>query len=551
MVFKTRPVRTAALMCLGFVATEVPAKTWTVPDDHKTIQASIDAAAAGDTILVRPGVYRERIRLKPALVLRSVGDDAPGQIGLKRAERTRLDGGGADGRGPGIAMAEGSVVDGFTVTAVGVYDETKWKKHHATRGEHQDHEHIGAPGTAGIAADGVSCVIRNNIVHHIGYTGIALTGRKGRRISPHVTGNVCFRNMGGGIGAMRGASGVIENNLCYENFYAGIGHAHASPTVRRNTCHGNIRAGIGISEGSSPVVRSNRCYENRRAGIGIRTGAETRPLVEANDCYENGMAGIGVRDEARPVLRANRCYRNRLAGIGIRTGAEPSVLGNECFENKQAGIGSMGSGRLLIARNHVHHNQAAGIGFDACPAGRAQVVGNRLEDNATVAVGIQAGWAVRLSGNRMKRAGGMAPMVMVFAGARAVLSDNTIQGGGVASVRLAGEATLVDNTLLGAGPKRGGPPQFGVWALAGSQLGLHSNQIRGWRHGLHATGARITATGNRVEDFFGSALVILKPSHPFQVTGNRAVTGEANAKVLDAEGPAGLVADNAVLAEAP
>ena len=65
-------------------------------------------------------------------------------------------------------MAEDSKIDGFTVTGVGLYDDTKWKKHHATQGAQQAHEHIGVPGTAGIAVMGIAhCTVMNNIVHHI------------------------------------------------------------------------------------------------------------------------------------------------------------------------------------------------------------------------------------------------------------------------------------------------------------------------------------------------------------------------------------------------
>ena len=43
-------------------------------------------------------------------------------------------------------MAEGSTLDGFTVTNVGVYDEGSWNRHHATHGaDLADNE--GAVGT--------------------------------------------------------------------------------------------------------------------------------------------------------------------------------------------------------------------------------------------------------------------------------------------------------------------------------------------------------------------------------------------------------------------
>ncbi|NIP95473.1 MAG: DUF1565 domain-containing protein, partial [Akkermansiaceae bacterium] len=233
-----------------------------VPDAHATIQAAIDAARPGDHVVVKAGTYRERLRLKPGLTVRSAGGDDRGERGLKRAEETVIDGGGVlpEGAGarPGVAMAEGATLDGFTVTRVGRYDEERWKKHHATRGDEQHHEHIGGFGSPGIGADGVNCTIVNNIVHHNGHTGIALRGAEGKHIAPVVRSNISCRNMGGGIGIMHGASGVVSGNACFENFHAGIGHSGASPLVEDNDCHGNIRAGIGISEGACPVVRRNK-----------------------------------------------------------------------------------------------------------------------------------------------------------------------------------------------------------------------------------------------------------------------------------------------------
>jgi plastocyanin len=42
-----------------------------VPEDHRTIQAAVDAARPGDLILVGPGVYREEVKVTvPSLVIR-------------------------------------------------------------------------------------------------------------------------------------------------------------------------------------------------------------------------------------------------------------------------------------------------------------------------------------------------------------------------------------------------------------------------------------------------------------------------------------------------
>lgn len=520
-----------------------------VPGVHKSIQAAINAAQFGDTVLVSAGTYNERLTMKAGVTLRSAGDDSPGNLGLKRAEQTIIDGGGRSGNGAGVAMAEGSVIDGFTVQNVGVYDEAEWQKHFDTHGEQQSYEHIGEPGVAGISAIGVDCQIRNNIVRHIGYSGIAIMGVPERRVAPLVEKNYCYRNMGGGIGAMRGNVATIQNNVCFENFYAGIGHDNASPLVVGNECYGNIRAGIGISEGASPVVRGNKCYRNQRAGIGIRTGSNTRPIVEDNDCYENSYAGIGIREEAAPIIRNNRCHRNMQAGIGSRTGASPVIIGNECYENEQAGIGHMSGTRTVLIGNFLHHNKTSGIGFDAGDGGESLVMNNRVIDNAQVAVGVNAGWTVTLTGNVLSRDGGLLPIVMVFEGAIATFSRNTIRGGGVAGIRVAGSVIVENNDFDGTSFRAVGPPNFAIWGLKGSRVTMSGNRVNGWRHALSSSEANVTAVGNRVSKPSKAAIMITNPASPPVVTGNTLIPAKPVDVVAILDGQPFAVDENRLSSE--
>lgn len=522
-------MKTIAWVFMG-TALAVPlavARTIEVPAEHATLRAALEAAERGDTVLVAAGTYKERVRLKPGVTLRSAGDDGRGEIGLLRAEKTIIDGSGAVAEGedadPGVAMAEGAVLDGFTVTGVGEYDEAKWNEHFETRGANQPHEHIGHFGAPGVGADGVTCKILNNIVHHNGHTGIAIRGEEGREVAPEVRGNTCFRNMGGGIGIMRKATGVVSGNTCYENFYAGIGHSGASPLVEKNECHGNVRAGIGISEGACPTVRSNKCYRNRRAGIGTRTGEETAPTIEDNDCYENGMAGIGTDEGAAPTIRGNRCFRNELAGIGSRANSKPVILENE-----------------------VRENQAAGIGFDECEAGEAVVRGNRVFGNKLVAVGVHRGWKVVFEGNEFGREGGLPPMMMVFEGAECEIRDNSFQVSGVAGVRVAGSVRVVGNRFDGGVVRRGGPPHFGVWALPGAEVVVEDNQFKSLRHALHASDASVVARSNTAADFPSVAFVVQNPRGPAEVRDNVAIAEGDGVKVVQVEGDQAKVQGNVV-----
>lgn len=526
----------ALLVDVGLFSSSIPADELRVPQQHKTIQAAIDAAQDGDVVLVNAGTYAERIVLKPKITLRSVGDDAKGKIGLNRAEQTIIDGGKDSGSGAGVEMAEGATLDGFTVRHVGVYDDNEWNRHHASQGEEQSYEHIGAPGIAGVAAVGVTCKIRNNIVHHVGYSGIAILGVEGKTCEPLIEQNVCYRNMGGGIGSMRESRATIRGNICFENFFAGIGHDSASPRVLQNVCYGNVRAGIGISEGSSPEVRGNQCYKNRRAGIGVRSGSNTKPLIEDNDCYENDMAGIGAREQSAPTIRGNRCYRNKQAGIGSRTGATPTIIENECYENGEAGIGQMSGTKTILIRNYLHHNKTSGIGFAEGMNGTSRVENNRVIDNAKVAVGINPGWKVELVGNELSRKGGLPPIVMVFAGSEAVFTDNVIRGGGVAGIRVAGTITAEKNTFDGTSLRKVGPPNFAIWGLKGSHVSMNDNRIAGWRHALHSSEGQVNATRNSVSNFHRTAFVIQKPAADVLVTDNQVLKAEPSDEVCLVDG---------------
>jgi hypothetical protein len=294
--------------------------------------------------------------------------------------------------------------------------------------------------------------------------------------------------------------------------------------VENNVCHGNIRAGIGISEGACPVVRNNRCFKNRRAGIGIRTGKATQPLVINNECHENGMAGIGCDEGAAPTIQNNRCHHNAMAGIGARENSHPVIIGNECREN-----------------------EAAGLGLAACEDGKAIVIGNTFVDNKLVAVGIQDGWDVQLTGNSLSRKGGLPPMIMVFENARCALRDNRITGNGVAAVRVAGTASLDGDHLDGGTVRKGGPPHFGVWALPGSSVTVSNCRIETWRHAIHATESSITAVNNSVQGVPAVAMVIRNPKGPARITGNVVRSDNPKFRAVEADGDLSEVRNNKLL----
>lgn len=561
----------AGVFLLTWAACPALAATLHVPRDHKTIQAALDAAGAGDTVLVEAGTYRESLRLKEAVTLKSAGDDTPGKVGFKRAEATVLDGGGANAKGSAVLLAEKAVLDGFTITSVGAFDQKEYDKHYASQGEDLPDER-GAVGAGedfpALAIVGVTATVRHCIVHDNGHAGIGCTSTADKRNSSWIRTNVVYRNMGSGIGVANGATPTIEGNRCFNNLRSGIGCRNASPLISSNECFDNVRAGIGCRERAKPVIRSNKCYKNRRAGIGCRMEG-TAPLIDDNDCYQNAMAGIGCRDKAEPLIRGNRCYENTLAGIGSRDHARPTIFGNKCYRNKEAGIGTQREARAIIAHNecyenekagigqrsgadtvvggnHVHHNKLAGIGFEESKAGKSIVLHNKVVENELVAIGIHAGWKVQVSDNELIRKDGLPPIVMVFKGAEAEFVGNTIRGSGVAGIRVEGVIRVVNNTFeCPTLRKGGGPPQFAVWGLPGAEIVFTGNVVSGWRHALVAEKATVNASFNKVANYWQIGIRVSTPAAPVTAIGNVFQSADAHPGV-DIAGDQGLVTDNRV-----
>ncbi len=486
-----------------------------VPKDAQTIQAAIDQATSGDTVWVEAGEYREHLVMKNGVTVRSVGGDEVGEIGLRRAEMVILKGEGVRGESAGVRMAEGSTLDGITVERFGLFEQERWQHHYDTQGEElADEEGAVQSGEAqgGISADGIACVVRNNIVHGNGDVGIAVSGLTETQL-PLVTGNIVFQNMGGGIGIADGSRAVVTKNTCYRNLRGGIGCRQSEPLIQDNRCYDNVRAGIGCREGSTAVIRRNTCYQNRRAGIGIRMEG-TAPIVEFNVCYENAMAGIGCRDGASPTLRKNECTKNKMAGIGSEE-ATPTILENVCRENEMAGIGLQGCKQVVVR-------------------------GNTCERNRLVALGITAESEALVVGNRFQRTGGRPPLVAVKDHSKAVLLENTLLGGGVAALLIQGEATVSRNQFVGQGDGQG----QAIWLWEGSRALVESNQIAHYRSALTASKATADVLKNEIQDFHLQAIAILDSPSPSHVVGNRATSKAEKALAVKLTGAQGVVSDN-------
>jgi len=307
--------------------------TLAVPAGYKTIQEAIDKANSGDTVLVEPGTYKEVLKLKPGVVLKSRGSEKE-LTDFTAAARTIIS-------SPGqqttiVEGADGAVIDGFTLAdQESDYDPTAWR--------------------FGVLIQGKSQTVTNCRISRLPYDGIGIFGLQSDSES-YIYHNLISENRGTGVKCQAGAKASILLNQIYENKQSGIeNHKGVESLISWNTIFKNGIDGV-VSAGARPVIKNNEIYANVHNGIGLQRGS--RGEVLKNKIYENAQSGVGIRMDAKGTLKENRIYRNTV-GIGCLDLDEVKIEANEIYENKRVGIGLQGcAGRAVtIINNHIHDNQ--------------------------------------------------------------------------------------------------------------------------------------------------------------------------------------------------
>ena len=266
-----------SLACLVLWSTTTLAQTTIhVPVDKSTIQAAIDASQNGDTVLVDPGTYNERIDFHGKnITLTSSGG----------AAQTIIDG----QQGGSVVSFHNSetnaaVLSGFTIQngkadyGAGVDIESA-----APIVEHNIITANNCGTGAGVYVDFSSAIVRYNVIHHnnraascypsgIGGGGITIGGSGQAK----VLYNLIYENQGGyeggGIGMWAAGQALVEGNI-----------------IRNNYSTGSTGGGMSIQNEGSSIVRNNVIVNNYGGGVdwGRMPGDFSNNTVAGNSSLPN------------------------------------------------------------------------------------------------------------------------------------------------------------------------------------------------------------------------------------------------------------------------
>lgn len=255
-----------------------------VPGQYASIQAAIDAAAPGDTVLVAAGTYEGALVFKAGIQLRGESAD---KVLVRSSDYTR-------------PVLSATACAAGTISGIAFESATP-----ATSDAWPD------PCPAVVlleqsSVEMIGCVVRNG-----GGCGLEAQGEG----QPAITDCIFEQNGGNGI--------------CVKD--------KAAPQLRRNKCHDNKYAGIRFAEEASGAAEENEVWKNGSGGIYAEDTPETFQLLH-NHCHDNSDAGIRLGEKARGQVIANQCRANAIGIEFDEDGEGVRLEDNVCEQNEGAGL---------------------------------------------------------------------------------------------------------------------------------------------------------------------------------------------------------------------
>lgn len=304
----------------------------TVGEDE-TVQAAVDAAPAGSTVEIPPGVYEETVRVDKPLTLRgedaTIRGDGEGNVVEVRADDVAIEGIHVDG--VGTQTRDPDQVSG---------DDGDWDQNIELGYGH---------GDAGIHVVGASGVYVTDVSVETPANGVLLRDAPDSIVDGiAVDGSEEWAD--GFMGVMSMRSPAVVQNSTFDGGRDGVYLHRSHGTVIRDNAFYENRFGVHLMHTSDSVIADNTARRQELAGLTIMTDP-THNAIVGNDIRESeyGILPAGSRSYIADNLVTDNRY-------GITTSADQSLYEENVVYDNEVGLRT-GS---ILASNRVVRNDIVG-----------------------------------------------------------------------------------------------------------------------------------------------------------------------------------------------
>ncbi len=342
---------TLGLVVLGSCRESEPLEL-IVPLNYSTIQKAIDAAQAGDTVIIKPGTYDEKLVISRQVSLAGAGD----------VESVIIR---ADSRdGPVLTVLDSGGIKLASLT---------FEHLNADQDAGASEMHIPTLLLRSVQVDVLGCVVKGSAWNGIQIEGISRVVVNGTNVRENrgngldITGALISVDLGlsqflenGGDGMLaRGGAGIIARGCLFAR---------------------NAGNGVYIRQmGQLAKFEQCRFRDNELSGFAARWGG--RAMLEKTTASGNRSAGVTVEGDGTTVLLHDNLFSSN-PGMGMQflDGAGGQAVGNTCADNLVHGVYLSGSEtRPELKGNTITGNNGCGFHYDRGASGRA--IGNTISQN--------------------------------------------------------------------------------------------------------------------------------------------------------------------------
>ena len=307
--------------------------------EYRTISSAIAAARPQDTIVIRPGTYKETLRLSQYVKI--VGEGGRSKVIIE----------GENGNPAIIIFSGKSEISGVSIKYAGTEKTDSAIGAISIRGGTPLIEDCDLTSSAGsaifIIGNSSIPVIRNCSIHNCRDYG------------------VYFYEAG---------KGIVEGCQLYGNLSSGIVISEeVNPEIRDCDIRDMNEFGLIVKKQSKGIVEKTTISSCRLAGVAVSDGGN--PDVRDCQIRNHSQGGVFVLDQGLGTFQNCDISGNTYAGIEVKTGGNPTVRNCQIRNGKSSGIYVHNLGQGVFTGNTLTGN-AAGAWNISYDAGRVTRTGN-------------------------------------------------------------------------------------------------------------------------------------------------------------------------------